>query len=124
LWNLYLKMDNPMNSEYLSWFIIYDKDIKMGCIDIESSVDNLDTINFSVDYPEDLENCYLMLKKINKQQNSEITLADIVNNSNDFPRIDPSKEIKLPEGATINLREFLDLFKNANYFVRKKIVIK
>jgi N,N'-diacetyllegionaminate synthase len=124
LWNLYLKMDNPMNSEYLSWFIIQDKDIKMGCIDIESAVSNLDTINFSVDYPEDLENCYLMLKKINKKQNSEITLSDIVNNSNDFPRIDPSKEIKLPEGKTINLRQFLDLFKNANYFVRKTIVIK
>jgi sialic acid synthase SpsE/spore coat polysaccharide biosynthesis protein SpsF (cytidylyltransferase family) len=124
LWNLYLKMDNPMNSEYLSWFILQDKAIKMGCIDVESSVSNLDTINFSVDYPEDLENCYLMLKKINKKQNSEISLADIVKNSNDFPRIDPTKEIKLPEGEKINLREYLDLFKNANYFIRKTITIK
>lgn len=123
LWNLYLKMENPMNSEYLSWFIIKDKDIKMGCIDVESNVADLDTINFSVDYPEDLENCYLMLRKINKAQNAEITLADIVKNSNDFPRIDPSKEIKLPQGEKINLREFLDLFKNANYFIRKKMVI-
>jgi len=124
LWNLYLKMDNPMNSEYLSWFIINDTNIKMGCIDIESDVDNLDTINFSVDYPEDLENCYFMLKKINKEQNSDITLTDIIKNSNDFPRIDPSKEIKLPEGKKIKLREFLNLFKNANYFIRKQIIIK
>ncbi|MDP2335184.1 MAG: N-acetylneuraminate synthase family protein [Bacteroidota bacterium] len=124
LWNLYLNMDNPMNSEYLSWFIMNDKDLKMGCIDVESSVAKLDTINFSVDYPEDLENCYLMLKKINKKQNSEISLADIIKNSDYFPRIDPSKEIKLPEGEKINLREYLDLFKNANYFIRKTIVIK
>jgi len=123
LWNLYLKMDNPMNSEYLSWFILNDADIKMGCIDIESSVENLDTINFSVDYPEDLENCYLMLKKINKTQNADIDLTDIIKNSNDFPRIDPSKEIKLPEGKKINLREYLDMFKHANYFIRKTISI-
>lgn len=123
LWNLYLNMDNPMNSEYLSWFILNDVNIKMGCIDIESDLDNLDTINFSVDYPEDLENCYLMLKKINKKQNSDITLADIVKNSNDFPRIDPSKEIKLPEGKKINLRQYLDLFKHANYFIRETVSI-
>ena len=123
LWNLYLKMDNPMNSEYLSWFIINDKDIKMGCLDIESNVPDLDTINFSVDYPVDLENCYLMLKKINKKLNSDITLADIVKNSTDFPRVDPTKEIKLPQGEKINLREFLDKFKNAHYFIRKKITI-
>lgn len=123
LWNLYLKMDNPMHSEYLSWFILNDKDIKMGCLDIQSDVADLDTINFSVDYPVDLENCYLMLKRINKLQNSDITIADIVKNSTDFPRVDTSKEIKLPQGEKIILREFLDRFKNANYFIRKDIVI-
>jgi len=123
LWNLYLKMDNPMNSEYLSWFIIKDKDIKMGCIDIESKVDGLDTINFSIDYPEDYENAQLMLKKIGKKNNLEIALRDIAKNSDGFPRVDPSKEIKLPEGERINLRAFLDMFKNAKYVVRKKISI-
>jgi|GEM_PF-702932 len=123
LWDLYLRMDNPMNSEYLSWFIINDKNIKMGCIDVESSVPDLDSINFSVDYPEDLENCYLMLKKIGKEQIAQIDLSDIIRYNEGFPRIDLSKEMKLPEGKKIKTRSFLNLFRDANYFVRKKYVI-
>lgn len=123
LWNLYLKMDNPMNSEYLSWFILNDRNVKKGCIDIESSIEGLDTINFSVDYPVDLDNCHLMLKKINKKLITDINLTDIIKYSDGFPRVEPSKEIKLPEGEKINLREYLDLFKNADYFIRKTITI-
>jgi len=123
LWNLYLKMNNPMYSEYLSWFILNDKDVKMGCIDIESTVENLDAINFSVDYPEDLENCYTMLKRINKKQITDIDIADIARHSMDFPRVDPSKEIKLPNVKNINLREYLDMFRHAKYFVRKTVTI-
>ena len=123
LWNLYLKMDNPMYSEYLSWFILNDKDVKMGCIDIESNVENLDSINLSIDYPEDLENSYTMLKRINKKQITDITITDIVRNSTNFPRVDPTKEIKLPNVKSINLREYLDMFRHANYFVRKTIII-
>lgn len=123
LWNLYLRMENPMYSEYLSWFILNDKDVKMGCIDIESKVENLDSINLSVDYPEDLENSYTMLKRINKKQITDISIADIVRNSIDFPRVDASKEIKLPNVKNINLREYLDMFRNANYFIRKTIII-
>ena len=65
-----------------------------------------------------------MLNKINKRQNSEINLTDIIRHSDDFPRVDPFKEIKLPEGAKINLREYLDKFKNAEYFIRKTISVQ
>lgn len=123
LWNLYLRMDNPMNSEYLSWFILNDKEVKMGCIDIESTVESFDSINLSVDYPEDLENSYTMLKRINKKQITDISITDIARNSNDFPRVDASKEIKLPNVKNINLREYLEMFKNANYYTRKTIII-
>ena len=123
LWNLYLQMDNPMNSEYLSWFIINDKNAKMGCFDIKSSMPDLDTINFSVDYPVDLENCYLMLEKINKEEITQVDLSDIIKNSEGFPRIDLAREMKLPEGKKISIQAFLGLFKDADYFIRKEYVI-
>ncbi|MFS4483520.1 N-acetylneuraminate synthase family protein [Hyunsoonleella sp. 2307UL5-6] len=122
LWKLYLDMDNPMNSEYLTLFVLNDKEAKKGCLDIESSVDKLAYINFSVDYQEDLDRSYVLLNEVTNHKNPyNISLKDIIDNETLFSREDNNKIIKLPEGEEVKFDDFLNRLYNQNYFVRKKI---
>lgn len=124
LWNLYLNMDNPMGSEYLSWFVLNDEYAHKGCIDIVSNIDNLGLINLSIDYPKDLERAYEILKKVkaDQQDANKLYLADLVPYLKDMDREDANKYIKLP-GSQIKFSDFLDLIANQNYIVRKTINI-
>src|SRR5699024_6222473 len=37
LWNLYLKMDNPLTSEYLAWIALNDENSKKGVVEVKFS---------------------------------------------------------------------------------------
>lgn len=123
LWKLYLKLENPMHSEYLSWYVLNDKDIKMGCIDLTFEED-VELVNLSVDYKEDYLRCKDLLSLIDEKSFKEISLRDIIINSKKLDRVDDTKKIKLPGGNSILLRDYLDGFKNKSYFIRKKINIQ
>ncbi len=123
LWNLYLNMDNPMNSEYLTLFILNDETARKGCIDIKSEVKDLKYINLSVDYQEDLDRVLLLASKIDATNTDNINLTDIVSKIDSLKREDKNKMIKLPEGEEVKFSDFLDRLSNQNYIIRKTIEI-
>lgn len=122
LWKLYLKLPTTEFSEYLTWYVLNDNDVKIGSIDIVS--DNVGLVNLSVDLQEDYDRCLQLLSKINKDNFESINLTDILNNIKDLEKVDDTKNIKLPEGNNIKLRDYLLQFENKNYVVRKQINIK
>ena len=121
LWELYLNMDNPLQSEYLSWFVLNDDNCKKGCIDI-SYDDNLKYVNLSIDYKDDYDRCIKLLKNINKSLITDITLQDICTNV-DLNDIDVEKEVKLPNNISTSLKKYLEMIANCSYLNRKRIEI-
>jgi N,N'-diacetyllegionaminate synthase len=101
LWKLYLQMDDPFVSEYLSWFVLNDTDCKKACIEFNSGKTFAKFVNLSIDYPEDYEYASLVLKNINISPFEEITLKDLISHITDEHVVDISKFIKLPEGISI-----------------------
>tara|TARA_R110002050_G_scaffold178088_2_gene311327 strand:+ start:11900 stop:13591 length:1692 start_codon:yes stop_codon:yes gene_type:complete len=123
LWKLYLEMSNPMNSEYLTYFILKDDTAKKGCIDIISDIEDLKFINLSVDYQEDLDQALELVTKLNSKNLYTSNLKDMVLEIKDFKRENKDKYIKLPEGEEIQFSKFLDQLSNQNYKIRKTIKI-
>jgi len=114
---LYLENQNPNESEYLGWFVILDKEAKKGSISVNFNSLKLDAYSLTVDYLEDLQLCKKLLKKINKEQISEITLIDILKNVSLLQEVDVNKEIKLPDNKTMKYYEYLELQKNQGFIV-------
>jgi len=121
LWKLYLKMDNPMNSEYLSWFIINDNDCRRGAIDFQCKKKNLKYLNLSIDYPEDYARALKLLKAIGKKNATEISLKDIVDNSDSLDIESKDKEIKLPGGVTVSFDRYLNILADMDYVSVEKL---
>jgi N,N'-diacetyllegionaminate synthase len=120
LWNLYLRLETTEFSEYLTWYVLNDENVRMGCIDLDVA-DNQKLVNLSVDFQEDYDRCKILLDKIGKKDFASITLADILGNLDEIERVDDSKHIKLPLGETISLKDYLSAFENKKYIVRKKM---
>ena len=123
LWNLYLNMDNPMNSEYLTLFILNDENARKGCIDIESDVKDLKYINLSVDYQADYDRALALTSKLGATNLIGTTLKDMVVEIDSFDREDKNKLIKLPEGEDITFSKFLQRLESQNYVTRKTVKV-
>jgi len=85
LWDLYLRMENPMVSEYLTWFVLLDETCRKGCIDLEWEGKELSLKNLSVDYPQDLEGCQKVLDCAGKSKVSEVSLEEALRCANFSP---------------------------------------
>jgi N,N'-diacetyllegionaminate synthase len=114
LWNLYQKIDNPLETEYLSLFIINDDQCKKGCIEYNIN-DSIQYVNLSVDVEEDYYRCLTLLKKINRPW-EQITIEDITKNVN-LKDINLDKEVKLPS-ETIMLTDYIEKIKNLQYKIK------
>jgi spore coat polysaccharide biosynthesis protein SpsF len=123
LWNLYLNMDNPMNSEYLTLFVLNDETAKKGCIDIISSVSDLKYINLSVDYQADYDRATALASKLEDKDLYTVNLEDLIAQIDEFEREDKNKMIKLPEGEDVKFSKFLARLENQNYAIRKQISV-
>ena len=121
LWKLYLKLESTEHSEYLSWYVLNDKDVKMGSIDIVTEIKT--NVNLSVDYEKDYQDCKKLLLKIDKDF-SEITLNDILKNISVLKEINLDSEIKLPFGKTVSIHKYIELFKNKKSVEIKSIILK
>ena len=115
LWSLYQTIDNPLDTEYLSLFVINDNNSRKGCLSYLTD-DNVQYVNLSVDLEEDYNRCLNLLKKINKPWN-EINLQDIIKNI-DLLSINLSKEVKLPT-EVVTLEQYIKNIKNLKYKVKK-----
>ncbi len=121
LWSLYQKLETTEYSEYLSWYVLNDKDIKIGAIDIVT--DKNYYVNLSVDYEEDYKRALTLLNKINKENFSYVRLKDIFDNLDTLDKVDVTKTIKLPGDQRIKLIEYMERYDKKDYFVRKKITV-
>jgi sialic acid synthase SpsE/spore coat polysaccharide biosynthesis protein SpsF (cytidylyltransferase family) len=120
LWKLYLKLETTEFSEYLTWYVLNDPDVRIGSVDIVTN-NPIELVNLSVDLEEDYERCLKLLKNVDKSDFNEITLKDLILNLTDIEKVDVSKHIKLPKGNDIQLNEYLEKFENKKYIIRKKI---
>ena len=120
LWKLYLDIENPMFSEYLTWYVLNDETVKMGTVDLDLK-SNYELVNLSVDYEEDHIRCQEILSNIGKKSFVEITLKDINDHLEGTETVDDSKVIKLPQGQSIKLRDYIDAFKAKECVVKDKI---
>ena len=67
LWKLYLNLKTTEFSEYLTWYILLDKTVKIGSIDVKTNA-NLHLVNLSVDLQEDYERCQKLISKCKFQK--------------------------------------------------------
>lgn len=115
LWRLYLQMEDPFVSEYLSWFVLNDQNCKKACIEFNCSKPFAKLVNLSIDYPEDYEYASEVLKSIDVVPFEKIALKDVINKITDKHVVDTSKFIKLPEGISILYSDYLKLIDETNY---------
>ena len=61
-----MNLKNPMNSEYLTWYVLKDETAKKGVISVCSEVIDSGLYNFSVDYPKDYDDVVEVISKLEK----------------------------------------------------------
>ena len=118
LWELYLNMDNPLNSEYLSWFVLNDEKARKGCFNFIPKDDRTRFVNLSIDYSKDYDRALSLLERINKKEPESITMKDIVTNLDLNDIIKSDKKIKLPENNSITYSNYLSLMNNIDYAIK------
>ena len=121
LWKLYLKMDNPLTSEYLAWIALNDKESAKGCVDVVHSNPDLSYYNLSVDFQEDYDRCMQVLKHTDKSEFDDISLKEVLDAMVAIKPSDKTMVIKLPGGETTTFEKFNALINNANYKERVKL---
>jgi len=123
LWDLYLKMDNPFVSEYLSWFVLNDDSCKKACIDFECDKSFAKYVNLSIDYPKDYEYSANLLNEINIVPFKNIVLNDVISHLTDAHVVDVTKQIKLPDGVNILYSDYMKLIDETDYIYKEKYQI-
>lgn len=120
LWDLYLRMENPFVSEYLSWFVLNDDSCKKACVEFECDKSFAKYVNLSIDYPEDFEYSSKLLSDINITPFKNIVLKDVISNLTDTHVVDVTKHIKLPDGVSILYSDYMKLIDETDYVYKEK----
>ena len=123
LWKLYLQMEDPFVSEYLSWFVLKDSTSRKACIEFKCDKPFAKFVNLSIDYPEDYEYATSVLNNINKQPFETITLKNVIDNITDEHVVDLTKFIKLPDGISILYSDYMKLIDETNYTYKETFSI-
>lgn len=119
LWKLYMELKNPMHSEYLTWYVLKDETARKGVLSIETGLEDSSLYNFSVDYKEDYNDVINVISKLDKPYSS--TTKEILENVKGLKKVDINKQIKLPESKSVLFYDYLEMLKNQNLVVKKKI---
>lgn len=123
LWRLYLQMEDPFVSEYLSWFVLNDSTCRKACIEFKCDEPFAKFVNLSIDYPEDYEYAISVLKGINKNPFETITLKNVIDNVTNKHVVDLTKFIKLPDGISILYSDYMTLIDEVNYTYKETFSI-
>ena len=107
LWRLYLNMENPMTSEYLTWFVLQDKTARKGSIRVNSTIQDAGLFNLSVDYEADYRDVVSVIAKL--EDPYAASLEEVLKHTSVLRKVDLNKQIKLPGGVYIDYREYLRL---------------
>lgn len=119
--DLYKKMLNPLQSEYLTWFVLLDKEGRKGAIDFSYPNPSLFRINYSVDYEAEYIRVRKLITQTGKSDFKSVTLSDIISNSEFHELMDTESEIKLPGGTKMKYMDFIRELKTMDYVVRKPL---
>jgi spore coat polysaccharide biosynthesis protein SpsF (cytidylyltransferase family) len=111
-------MNNPMNSEYLTWYVLNDKTSRKGVISLLTNVKDSGQYNFSVDYQEDYDDVLNVISKLNNPYTA--TTKEILENIDGLSKVDLNKEIKLP-GTSMLFHDYLKMLKEQNLIIKKEI---
>jgi len=113
LWKLYRNLETTSDTEYLSWFVLNDRECKKGCINVKTQTD-WRFVNYSIDYKEDYERCKEVIKSLATKDLQEITLSDLLSIA-DLNKVNKDKEVKLPQNVRFTLENFLSLIESIDY---------
>jgi N,N'-diacetyllegionaminate synthase len=119
LWKLYLQMEDPFVSEYLTWFVLNDSTCKKACIEFSCDKTYAKYVNLSIDYLEDYEYASGILEKINVVPFYKINLKDIVDQISEQHKVDVTKFIKLPDGVNILYQDYMQLIDETKYIYKE-----
>jgi spore coat polysaccharide biosynthesis protein SpsF (cytidylyltransferase family) len=114
---------NPLQSEYLTWFVMQDQNARKGCIDFQHENDQLKLVGYSIDYQKDLDRLMRLLDGIDTQKFESITLKEVVNNLSFDDLIGLDDHLRLPAGKSISFREYFDILNNMDYIIRENYSI-
>ena len=123
LWKLYLNMEDPFVSEYLSWFVLNDETCKKACIEFKDERAFVKYVNLSIDYPEDYEYAKSVQTKIGLTPFEKVTLKDVLNAITDKHIVDLTKYIKLPDGISILYSDYMKLIDETAYVYKENFII-
>ncbi|MCB9231351.1 MAG: N-acetylneuraminate synthase family protein [Bacteroidia bacterium] len=121
LQKLYQEMEDPRNSEYLTWYVIQDRNAKKGIVAINLNDRNYSNFSLTVDTIEDYHRALMLIEKVERKKFSEINLIDILSNLRFLSPINKNYIIKLPRGTEITFGEFISLQENQNFSAKKTI---
>ena len=114
LYRTYMEMENPMHSEYLSWFVLNDPNARKGCVRFEGD-ERMRRVNLSVDYQADYDRVKGVLERAGITAVPDIRLDQVLKNV-DLQDVEPAdKIIKLPEQTSISFDEYLQLIDGVKY---------
>ena len=123
LWKLYIGMENPMQSEYLTWFVLNDNAARKGCIDVEYPHGDLSFRNLSIDYPQDLKDARSVLECTGVDRISNAGLPLILSCCSKILRDKKDEWMKLPDGSKMRTSDYINKWKNTDYKIRKTVKV-
>ncbi len=121
LWDLYLRLENPMTSEYLTWYVLKDDKARLGCIDVAYSGSDLSLKNLSVDYPIDIERAREVLASSGKAKVAEMSLSEVMRQVEGLIPDVEDAEMKLPLGEKIRISDYIKAWKEAPFLIRRTL---
>jgi N,N'-diacetyllegionaminate synthase len=120
LWDLYLNMENPLHSEYLSWFVLKDENARKGAITYSGEHKNLKYLNYSVDYAEDYTRVLELLNSSGVQSLGDFDVPEITEHADYSDLVDDNQLIKLPADHKLLLKDYIKMIDEIDYKINQK----
>lgn len=108
LQHLYQHIEDPNESEYLSWFVMEVPGGRKGAIDVEFEGKTLWKYALTVDFQEDFDRATDLIEKLNPEKFADISLKDVLSGVEAFKEISATAIVKLPRGTTVSFGEFVE----------------
>jgi N,N'-diacetyllegionaminate synthase len=119
LWNLYLRLENTHTSEYLTWYVLNDKECRKAALDITGD-QNREMKNLSIDYEIDYQEAKKLLSHYRDKKFVDLNTADVYRFIDEVHE-EEDKVIKLPNGESVRLLDYLQQWHNSDYVVRERL---
>ena len=124
LQEIYQKIENPYQSEYLGYFVLLDKNAKKGAVHLKYNGQDLTKYKLSIDLKDDMKISQNLIKKIGKNKFADITLKDVITNLTYIKKIPKNTQLKMPNNEVINYYKYIEMLNNQKFFSSTELIIK